>query len=69
MEKHELASTKQTYILLMAWWPDKRTQINYLNYMNQQGHRTQVLLALNKLSWQELQRSSAQNWEKVVKKR
>ncbi|MDU7196318.1 MAG: glycoside hydrolase family 70 protein, partial [Streptococcus sp.] len=23
--------------LLMAWWPDKRTQINYLNYMNQQG--------------------------------
>ena len=21
----------------MAWWPDKRTQINYLNYMNQQG--------------------------------
>ena len=23
--------------LLMAWWPDKQTQISYLNYMNQQG--------------------------------
>ena len=23
--------------LLMAWWPDKRTQINYLNYMNQEN--------------------------------
>lgn len=21
----------------MAWWPDKRTQINYLNYMNQEN--------------------------------
>ena len=23
--------------LLMAWWPDKQTQVSYLNYMNQQG--------------------------------
>ena len=23
--------------LLMSWWPDKQTQIAYLNYMNQQG--------------------------------
>ncbi|WP_241209302.1 glycoside hydrolase family 70 protein, partial [Streptococcus sp. DD11] len=32
------ASTEKDFRpLLMAWWPDKQTQINYLNYMNQQG--------------------------------
>ncbi|MDU5226515.1 MAG: glycoside hydrolase family 70 protein, partial [Streptococcus sp.] len=32
------ASTEKDYRpLLMTWWPDKVTQVNYLNYMSQQG--------------------------------
>ncbi|MDO4666634.1 MAG: glycoside hydrolase family 70 protein [Streptococcus sp.] len=32
------ASTEKDFRpLLMAWWPDKQTQVNYLNYMNKQG--------------------------------
>nr|WP_245335104.1 glycoside hydrolase family 70 protein [Streptococcus oricebi] len=31
--------------LLMAWWPDKQTQINYLNYMNKQGLGTGTVFA------------------------
>lgn len=48
--------------LLMVWWPDKQTQINYLNFMNQQGLGTGIVYnadsaqaALN-LAAQEVQR-------------
>ena len=36
--KNWTASTEKDYRpLLMTWWPDKVTQVNYLNYMSQQG--------------------------------
>ncbi|MEE1424415.1 MAG: glycoside hydrolase family 70 protein, partial [Streptococcus salivarius] len=36
--KYWTASTEKDYRpLLMTWWPDKVTQVNYLNYMSQQG--------------------------------
>lgn len=36
--KNWTPSTEKDYRpLLMTWWPDKVTQVNYLNYMSQQG--------------------------------
>ncbi len=36
--KNWTASTEKEYRpLLMTWWPNKVTQVNYLNYMSQQG--------------------------------
>ena len=52
--------------LLMAWWPDKKTQINYLNYMNEHGlgtgraYQTDAEQSILNLASQSVQRNIEQ---------
>lgn len=50
--------------LLMSWWPDKQTQVSYLNYMNEQGLGTGTTYTAD--SSQESLNLAAQNVQEKI---